>query len=642
MKPSANPAYLPHIDGLRGLSVLVILLYHLDLAVFGGGFVGVDVFFVISGYLITGIITRELSEDRFSLANFYARRIRRIFPALFVMLFITSLAAIVSLAPNEYAVFFKSMRMAALEISNIFFSRESDYFAPSSKNTPLLHTWSLGVEEQFYIIWPLLLLAMTKIFGGSFWASRRSIIFLVTILISSLAVSEYLTHTNQMAAFYLIQSRAWELALGGLLALRAVPVLHHPTQHRIIPHRIINESLPVLGLGMILVSAIFLKDTDFPGIKALLPCLGAALVISRTPSSTWASKIMGARLLVWVGLISYSLYLWHWPLIAFYKNYFNTALSPDTQIILACLSIALAWASYKFIEQPTRSSTLSTRAIIIAGLSVMIVFVVGSNLMKSSYNAIWRTGNAIDEVVIQPNALFNICAVEGGAFNTDQCIIGPNKDKYEVILSGDSHAAHYIPTVLGWAKSQNLTVRIFLRGACSTWVERKIVPVRQGKPDTYCSDLNKAFFKTLDEDNNIRIIFLGMSFGKADDDVAHSLKKIKTYGKKVYFLGDVPLFPADPNECAYKNNVLISRIIAPAQKDCQNFDWAYSDDFMKRSHDTLLPLLRKLDIPYFDAAPFIKTPYDKNGHFMYMDGHHLNQYGGEYLTPYLSDFMQKQ
>jgi len=271
----------------------------------------------------------------------------------------------------------------------------------------------------------------------------------------------------------------------------------------------------------------------------------------------------------------------------------------------------------------------------------MVVFVVGSNLIKSEYHATWRTGNSIDQAAIQPNEWFNVCAVEGGAYDKDRCIIGPNKDKYEVILSGDSHAAHYIPTVLAWAKTRNLTVRIFLRGACQTWIDAKDTVKRDGKLDSYCAKLTQDFYKTLNNDKNIRIVFLGLMFAKTNDDVVHSLKKIHAYKKQTYFLGDIPVFGEDPNECFYKNNLLMAKIFA-RHHDCQGFDRAKTERAMKSSHDTLLPLLAKLGIPYFDPRPDLLTPYDSQGHFLYMDDHHLNQYGAEFLAPDLIRFMNRQ
>lgn len=620
--------YLPHIDGLRGISVLAILLFHLDVMFFGGGFVGVDVFFIISGFLITQLIAREIEDGTFSFANFYARRIKRIFPALFVMLFVTSLAAILFLGAREYSQFFQALRAASGQISNILFSREIDYFAIGNKNNPLLHTWSLGVEEQFYLIWPLVLFFTHKL-----WGIGRAAIVLSILLLISLGVSEYMVRTNAIDAFYLLHSRGWELALGGLIGLGAIPPLRK--QWGI-------EIASLIGCALIALSVLFYHESGFPGLKAIIPCMGAALFIySAQHGKGIAHKIISSRALVFTGLISYSLYLWHWPLIAFYKSYFSPDLSATVQISITILSFALAWLSYKFVETPFRRMTLPPKRVIGLGFAAIVVFVVSSNLIKDENEAGWRVTYKADKAIIRANNYYKTCAVDGGAFNRDDCIIGPNKDKYEVILAGDSHAAHYIPTVLEWAKSKDLTVRIFLRGACRTFVQTDAEIIRQGKVDTYCMDLTKAFYDTLDQDKSIQYVFLGLMLATGTDEVKASLKKIDDRHKKTYFLGSVPIFENDPHQCHIKNNLLVSKVFPRPAQNCMDIDPVYSNAKIAESHDSLKPVLADLGIPYFDPLPFMQTPYDKEGHFMFMDTDHLNQYGGMHLWPYLDQFIAK-
>lgn len=623
-----TPYYLPHIDGLRGISVLAILLYHLDFAFFGGGFVGVDVFFIISGFLITQLIAREIAAGSFSFANFYARRIKRIFPALFVMLFITSLGAILFLGAREYSQFFQALRAASGQISNILFSREIDYFAIGNKNNPLLHTWSLGVEEQFYFVWPLILFFTHKL-----WGMKRAVIVLGAVLVTSLCISEYMVRTNAIDAFYLLHSRGWELAMGGLIGLGAIPALRK--QWGI-------ELASLMGCVLIILSVIFYHEDGFPGLKAILPCLGAALFIySAQHGQGMAHKIISSRPLVFTGLISYSLYLWHWPLIAFYKSYFTPTLSPTVQIIIAVLSFALAYLSFKFVERPFRHMNFPAKRVIGYGLAAIVVFVVSSNLIKDENEAGWRVTYKADKAVLRANNLYKTCAVDGGAFDRDSCIIGPNKDEYEVILAGDSHAAHYIPTVLEWAKSKDLTVRIFLRGACRTFVQSDEQIIRQGKVDSYCMELGKAFYETLDQDKNIQYVFLGLMLAEGTDDVKAALNKIDGYHKKTYFLGSVPIFEHDPHQCHIKNNLLVSKIFPRPAQNCMEIDPAYSDARIAQSHNSLKPVLAALKIPYFDPLPYMQTLYDKDGHFMFMDTDHLNQYGGIHLWPHLDRFIAR-
>ncbi len=626
MNHTQNPDYRPYIDGLRGIAVLTILLFHIDIAFFGGGFIGVDIFFVISGYLITRIISKDMREGRFSFWNFYARRIKRIFPALFVMLLLTSLATIVFLGPHQYYEFFKALRMTSGQISNFYFAQEVDYFAPGNDHSPLLHTWSLGVEEQFYLLWPLLLLLTHKFLGPG-----RSLIALSVLLFLSLGVSEYLVRTDAMAAFYYLHARAWELALGGIVALNVLPPLRA---------RLPNELAGAAGLALVLYAAIFYQNADFPGLKAAIPCLGAALFLYAAQQGPGlAHKILSARAFVFTGLVSYSLYLWHWPIVAYYKSYFSTELTLTVQIQMLILSFVLAYISWRWIEQPFRQMRVAPKKVVAAALGLIVTFIVASNVVKNENDAGWRVTYDVVEHVRSPHTLDKICSVEGGAMNTKDCIIGPNKDAYEVILVGDSHASHYTPTVLDWAQENGLTVRIFLRGACRTWVESADIKVKNGRIDHDCMALTQSFYETLATDDSIRYVFLGLLMPKDTDDIRHSIAKIKSYGKTTIFLGQVPMFRDDPHECQIRNNLLITRWFPRDAVDCMALDKDYADARIAETHQSILPLLREYGIAYFDPAPFIQTPFDSAGRFMYLDTNHLNRYGAAHLAPHLKDFL---
>ena len=623
-----KPTYMPHIDGLRALAVLIIILFHLDVPYITGGFIGVDIFFVISGYLITNIISREIKEGKFSFANFYSRRIKRIFPALFFMLFITSLIALIFLEPQQFNSFFKALRMVSGQISNIFFSREVDYFAVGSEASPLLHTWSLGVEEQFYLLWPLIMVVTYKLFG-----IKKMFISLILILLLSLAVSEYLVQTDAMSAFYLLHSRAWELALGSIIALKIIPE---------IKKRSLIEILSVLGLLLIIIPIFFYEKNMFPGIKAILPCLGAALIIYSAHHKTgFVHKAISFKYLVYIGLISYSLYLWHWPLIAFYKGYTDLELSISVQITIFIVSFILAYISYKFIETPFRYTKLSSKKVIAIGLGTILIFIIGSNLVKGQRIADWRIEYSMGKDVLANHELNKICAGEGGAYNREQCIIGDNKEKYEVIIVGDSHAWHYSPTVMKWAENNNLTIRLFLRGACKTWVQSDEIRMKAGKIDTYCMDLVKNFYKILDEDNHIKYIFLAQMLPDGSDDIHKSLIKLKSYNKNIYFLGQTPFFENDPHACRMKNSLRISQWVPRNKRDCTAIDPSFSLPKIKETQSTLLPILEELDIPYFDPYPMMEKPFDDEGRFLFKDSNHMNSYGALYLEPYLSDFIKE-
>lgn len=629
MNSNSSPSYLSHIDGLRGIAVLAVLLYHLNVPFFGGGFIGVDVFFVISGFLITGILVRGLDSGNFSVTDFYARRIKRIFPALFTMLFLTSFLSMAFSGAREYSQFFQALRAAAGQISNLLFSREIDYFDAGDKLNPLLHTWSLGVEQQFYLIWPVILVAIYRL--G--WASKRVAIFMV-LIVASLGVSEYLVRTNAMDAFYLLQSRGWELILGGILALNLWPgVLRKPGM---------ADALSILGCLLIFIPVLTYTDSHFPGLNAVLPCLGVALFIYAAQGKVGLGHRLAATpFLVFTGRISYSLYLWHWPFIAFYKSYFSPDLPVAVQLGIVALSFLCGWLSYQFVEQPFRHGTMAPRKTIAVAFAAIVVFVVTSNLIKDENDAGWRVAYKADKVALKPNEYYYTCAVDGSAYNTADCIIGPNKDKYEVVLTGDSHAAHYIPAVVDWAKSKGLTVRLFLRKACKTFVESNETPLTNGVADPDCQNLTPAFYKMLDNDKHIQYVFAALMLPEGTDDIRRSLEKIKAHNKKVIYLGAVPIFEQDPHECHIKNNLLVSKIFPRPQRDCLAIDAAYSKGRIDASTKTLRPLLKDVGVPYFDPVPFMQTPFDRAGNFMYMDTNHLNSYGGHYLAPHLGGFIAR-
>ena len=352
-QPRAKSGYRPDIDGLRAIAIVPVVLYHYGFRPFTGGFVGVDVFFVISGFLITGLIHREMAEGRFSIRHFYERRIRRIFPALFVMLAVATVAAAIILFPLDFERYADSLFATAFFASNFEFWREAGYFDVAAEWKPLLHLWSIAVEEQFYLIFPaLLLLIGTK--------SRRTLLIVTGALFAASLVFSIWALTNAPStAFYLLPARFWELMLGALLALAQIP---QPSS------RIVRESIGIAGLGMIAFAVFtYTRWQPFPGQYALLPCLGAALLIYAGETKTLTHRLLSLKPIVFVGLISYSLYLWHWPLLVFTQTALNRVLLPWESCALVALSVILAILSWRFIEQPFRRPIALGRGPLFAG-----------------------------------------------------------------------------------------------------------------------------------------------------------------------------------------------------------------------------------------------------------------------------------
>jgi len=330
------------IDGLRAIAVLSVVAFHLPAPFITGGFVGVDIFFVISGFLISSAILTEIKEGKFSIVSFYERRIRRIFPALVFMLLLTTAAAFRFLLPSELKGFSQSMGATILSLSNVYFWQVSDYFAQTAEQQPLLHTWSLSVEEQFYVFFPLVLITCYK------FIPRRINAILIGGALWSFALSAYYAFNNPTEAFYLPHSRAWELLIGSILATGSMPRL---------ASRGLNEMAALSGLLMIAVAILkFSTVTIWPGVNALLPCVGAALLIQYGPG-TITSRALSFPPFVFVGLTSYSLYLFHWPLFFFQKNFMILPAGltgPVSKVLLLTMSVAMAAFSWWFVERPFR------------------------------------------------------------------------------------------------------------------------------------------------------------------------------------------------------------------------------------------------------------------------------------------------
>ena len=336
--------YRSEIDGLRTVAVLPVILFHAGFESFSGGFVGVDVFFVLSGYLITTLLAAEMAEGRFSIRRFYERRARRILPALYFVMLVTLPLAFHLMLPDEFASFCHAFLSVIFFGSNIYFWRTTDYFARAAEENPLLHTWSLGVEEQFYIFFPLVLLLLWRL------GARRVFWGVAALTLASLALAEVAWRIAPVPNFFLLPTRAWELGLGALAALW----LRAPD--RPAPPRAIADTLAAAGLAMVLASVfLYSPATPFPSLYALLPTGGAVLLVLFARPEAGAGWLLSLRPMVFLGLTSYSAYLWHQPLLAFARISTFGPPSPALMLGLSALSLGLAALSWRFVEQPFRN-----------------------------------------------------------------------------------------------------------------------------------------------------------------------------------------------------------------------------------------------------------------------------------------------
>ena len=346
--------YRAEIDGLRAIAVVPIILFHAGFEYFSGGFVGVDVFFVISGYLITTIILSEKEQGTFSLVNFYERRFRRILPALFMVMLVSLIFSLLWLMPSYMEDFSQSLMAVSTFSSNILFWHESGYWEISNELKPLLHTWSLAVEEQYYVLYPLFLMQI--------WHFRKDWILgsFIVIAAISLATAQWGAYNKPIPTFYLLPTRGWELAIGAGIAYYFL--YRKQTVRTLLSHKSVNEALGLLGLLMISYAVyVFDKETPFPSLYALVPTVGTGLIILFSSSQTMVGRLLSKKPLVAVGLISYGAYLWHWPLLVFARHLSLTEPSELTFAILALLSFPLAYLSWRYIEKPFRTKGIFSR-----------------------------------------------------------------------------------------------------------------------------------------------------------------------------------------------------------------------------------------------------------------------------------------
>ncbi|MEM7619104.1 MAG: acyltransferase family protein [Pseudomonadota bacterium] len=521
--------YYKFLDGLRGLSIACVVIFHLFPTFLPGGFIGVDVFFVISGFLITSIIWQKIQNNTFHIGEFYASRVRRLLPAAFIVYVATFIVAFFVLMPDTFRAFGRSLTAAIFFYSNYYFYRKTGYFEAPALEKPLLHTWSLSVEEQFYLIWPILLLTIAAISTTLFKAKRIKTVIVICatlICIASLIYSQYLLSTGPAKAFYLITSRAWELMLGALLAL----ILPHITMSKITA-----QSLAALGITLICTSAIFLSQHSmFPGLGALPVCLGTACLIAACVNhNTVISKTLSFGPMVGLGLISYSLYLWHWPIISLTHVYLERHFTTIEAIGLGVISILCAYVSWKYIEQPFRNKKSklypsAKNALAYGSLSMISLGVLGI-IIYGYHGWPWRLNENIRTVYEQmatANVKRKSCGSYHRAFiNNEFCNFGVPKAKtesFDIVVFGDSKADHYVPMLGKYAKEAGLSGRqVTQGGGCGAVLEiERTYWKRQQRKN--CVNLQTTLIQFVAANPGLKLAVLSASWASFQNSKAHT------------------------------------------------------------------------------------------------------------------------
>jgi peptidoglycan/LPS O-acetylase OafA/YrhL len=443
----SSHSYRPDIDGLRALAVLAVLVYHAFPAAAPGGFAGVDVFFVISGFLISSIIFGGLRQGSFSFADFYWRRVRRLFPALILVLAFSLAFGSLVLLPDEFRALGTHVLAGAGFLSNIVLWREVGYFDGAAELKPLLHLWSLGVEEQYYIVWPLLLFVFSR-------RPRLLPAMIVAVAVGSFAANLWMTATLQSAAFYLPFARFWELMAGSALAYR---------QHYCVGGARLSNAKALTGLALLALSLVLLHpQRAFPGGWALLPVLGTALLVAAGPGA-WINRVLLAQpAMVFLGLISYPLYLWHWPLLSFARMVEGGEPPATVRLALLALSLLLAWLTYTLVERKVRFAErprLKRAAVPALAASMAAVGFAGLLALQ---------GRLVPQSASVPLLAEISRAASDWGYDRDRVIRG-DTDK-AVLFFGDSHMQHYWPRIEKIAAERAAPVRTVIfktRGGCA-------------------------------------------------------------------------------------------------------------------------------------------------------------------------------
>ena len=557
-------AYRPEIDGLRAIAILAVVLFHSGVPFTKGGFAGVDIFFVISGYLIGSHVYRDLQSGRFSFKSFYAKRAKRILPALFVVLFFCLLAGSALLSAAELRTLAESALATLFSCSNLYFRYKLDYFNPTASIHPLLMTWSLGVEEQFYIFLPMVMILLFRFV-------RRHMFAAVGLLVGvSLVVSIVLTRTNPQSAFFILPTRAWELGAGIMLALRL------SSRKISVP---LQTGLSIAGAILLTAAIACMGETvPFPGIAAAVPVTGAVLLIY-TPESFISRRVLASMPFRTIGMISYSWYLWHWPLLSFAHLISTGSLATSTALALDCLSLAAAFLSWKFVEVPARSvrwmpsETLLRYAAVAAAMCLPFLLALRSGGWPSRFLNI----SGIEQhAAIQRR---HPCLAPYGEHEPRSAGDCSQAGQPSVALWGDSHAEALLPAVAELARSEHIGLHVFVKTVCPPLSRVTHIQTKRPLLGGECASFNTQVLDRIKNDGGVEAVILAADWsagiieaqahegglspsdenagaGNLDPNTAELLHtgiettvdQLMASGKRVILIEDVPDFHFQPVE----------------------------------------------------------------------------------------------
>lgn len=624
--------YRKEIDGLRAIAVLAVVLFHGDFSWFSGGYVGVDVFFVISGYLITSVILNDLSAETFSLVKFFERRVRRIFPALFAMASLSFLVGWLVLLPIDMQRFSKSLMWLSGFVSNLLFAREEDYFDIFSDLKPLLHTWSISVEEQFYIVFPILILAV--------WKFRKSWLPLVFAAIALASFSYAARDHNfyQSKNFYLLLPRIWELMVGALLAKWDRTKLAAKLGSRNL------EFLSFLGIIFVLFPIFyFSEERPISTYGLLLPTLGAGLIILCSSAISRVGKVLSGRFLVSIGLCSYSIYLWHQPFFIFARHISPVELNLFLNLGLAIASVIFGFFSWRFIEQPFRNSNRFSRLQIFAFLiggsaSIFGAGYVGekfaTEIVKKEIGYNWKKFVRQDECLLQNS---------DALLHASDCIRTGEAGKLSLLIWGDSHGASLYPGFNLLSQKLNFNLSQLTQSGCPPFAQLEVLKHRKN-----CNVINE---RILEKISQIKFDIIVLHAAWVHEDYPMSKKnfekkleamvsqiKMAAPDSKLILISNVPRWHISAQHAWEKSEKTLTtdgRVYARANtlpeidQFLRSLSKKYSTDFISPSEVLCEPGREKCTIAL-----------DVTGELIYSDYSHLTKRGSEYLAELIQDQIQ--
>ena len=623
--------YRKEIDGLRAVAVLPVILFHAGFTTFSGGFVGVDVFFVISGYLITTIIVDEMEIGSFSLLNFYERRARRILPALFFVMLCTLPFAWYWMLPQDLKSFSQSLVSVSLFASNVLFYLTSGYFDTASEFKPLLHTWSLAVEEQYYVLFPLFLMLAWRL--GKKWII--SLMLLVSVV--SVIAAQWGSETHTAFTFFLLPARVFEILIGALISL----YINHKSGISS-ANQSINKLISLAGLLLILYAIFaFDKRTPSPGLYTLIPTIGAGLVIVFANSNNLVGKILGSKLLVFIGLISYSAYLWHQPLLAFARLISVNEPSITLLGLLAILSIILGYLSWRYIETPFRNKeSLSRKRIFVFGALGSLLF-ISIGLFGNLNNGFYDRFSKDEQVLLAMGGwdykktmlVYSLgkCFIDKDqdyqTLINNECI-SQNKNIKKIIVFGDSEAAHLMGGVLTYFKDINYSIEQWTGTSCRA--------INYSKNNKRCDIFyNEFMIKVVPSLNENDIVIISSKWIGALEDIGNNefiqriddlFNALKITRTNVVVVGSTPEFSDSPFNLMVKKNLNPNKI---------NNISLISNDFRK-VNQLLSEETERYGYIFFDPTDVLCDKNDElmclvseHGSFVFYDGRHLSMYGSQ-------------